>query len=529
MTQPGAPLLTYSLATSPYPVLTSASSTEPSLANITIVVSCPYALGSCTVSQIGVHLPVGKDAEATNLTATAPPASAASISSSDDAAWTSSAGIGAGTFLFTPPGGSVVVSDQSLTIEISGIHVSTVVGTAGVVVNEWAAQQAALPASSPPSGQETIAIAKFPSGFYAYGFAPDQPQVEPGDTVTLTWFGSANAIFTIAYDEDVPPVDVRPPAWTSPQLYAPTTFELTATASEAGQTVSINQTTTVTVAEPQLAQFYADPSDIDYQQSVVLNWQAVNADGVYLLTGETGKEKLGKASDSTNPQELQPVYGTMYWMQAYRAEGQAEVTSTPQPLALTYNPMSITFTADPSPTTVENPETTLSWDVVNATSVTVAGEPVDASGSCPQTPTPPSSTYDLVATWVDGSEQRASVTVPTSVAYIGGYSVALAPAPGRPGLDVVLTVTAENTTALSLPLAMMRFTQPGGNYWTQPVTGMGLRTQGTDWGVPLYFEDAPPDLSDWPNIGLIFDLQVSGPGAPPESTGNVAMYRGSFD
>jgi hypothetical protein len=67
------------------------------------------------------------------------------------------------------------------------------------------------------------------------------------------------------------------------------------------------------------------------------------------------------------------------------------------------------------------------------------------------------------------------------------------------------------------------------DYETLPVTGTGLPTKETDWAVPLYFYDTPPDLSDWPNIGLVFDLQVSGPDAPPETTGNVAMYRGNFD
>jgi hypothetical protein len=78
------------------------------------------------------------------------------------------------------------------------------------------------PASSPPSGRTTIPIAKVPTGFYAYGFAPDRPQVEPGNTVTLSWYGSADAIYTIAYDDDVAPVAVNPPAWSSTPLYVPT-------------------------------------------------------------------------------------------------------------------------------------------------------------------------------------------------------------------------------------------------------------------------------------------------------------------
>jgi hypothetical protein len=40
------------------------------------------------------------------------------------------AGKEAGAFVFTPSGGSLVVSGQSRTIQISAIQVSTVVGTA---------------------------------------------------------------------------------------------------------------------------------------------------------------------------------------------------------------------------------------------------------------------------------------------------------------------------------------------------------------------------------------------------------------
>src|SRR5262249_11931643 len=100
-------------------------------------VSCPVSVGSVTISKIQISLPVdtsGQPSDPTNLCMTAPPLSSASISSSGTDLWVPSAGAAPGTFIFTPKGGQVAVSTQSITIEFNGIQVNTVVGTALITI-----------------------------------------------------------------------------------------------------------------------------------------------------------------------------------------------------------------------------------------------------------------------------------------------------------------------------------------------------------------------------------------------------------
>jgi len=58
----GGALLTYSLATSPWPVQVSPSLADPSTATFTIVVSCPRDIPAVTVAQIWIRLPVSDPA-----------------------------------------------------------------------------------------------------------------------------------------------------------------------------------------------------------------------------------------------------------------------------------------------------------------------------------------------------------------------------------------------------------------------------------------------------------------------------------
>ena len=118
MSGDGNTLLTYALVTNPAPLQVSPSAGEASVATLTVVVSCPKSTGSATISQIMIVLPVGKpDApDPTDLTGAAPPLSAASISSSGSDTWTPRIRQVPNVFVFTPQGGPVNVSDQSLTI-----------------------------------------------------------------------------------------------------------------------------------------------------------------------------------------------------------------------------------------------------------------------------------------------------------------------------------------------------------------------------------------------------------------------------
>jgi hypothetical protein len=256
-------LLTYSLVTSPTPVQVSPSTTTPaqtpSVASLTFVVSCPQSVKMVTVSQIIIVLPVDikdKPPDPVKLAATAPPLSSASISSSGTDVWVPAAGAAPGVFIFTPKSGQPVqVSQQSLTIQFNGIQVNTLVGTALVTVNEWAAagSNPPPPVSGPPSGTIQFAVAKFPYGFYAGNFTSDKPMVQNGEKPSLTWIGSVNATYLMLYDA-ITPIDVSTfRTWSPPQpLTKTTTFILRVTAQQGGQTASLDFSITIEVSNPSL-------------------------------------------------------------------------------------------------------------------------------------------------------------------------------------------------------------------------------------------------------------------------------------
>jgi hypothetical protein len=242
-------LLAYSLMTTPSPVQVSPQAGPPSVAALTFVVSCPLAVGQATVTQIAFNLPVGDPGspDSGSLTDTAGGISP-SVSSSGPDGWQIGPGAAPGSFVLTPGSGQTGIIDaQGLTVALTGIQVSPVVGTAQVKVVEQA-QADGFPAQARVTG---IAVPKFPYGFYAGNFAPDEPLVQHGATVTLTWVGSTNASYTLLWGNSSQVVtNLR--AWTSPPLVGTTTFILEVAAQEAGQTVTEYFSATVIVADPDL-------------------------------------------------------------------------------------------------------------------------------------------------------------------------------------------------------------------------------------------------------------------------------------
>ena len=83
-------LLTYSLVTDPLPLQVSPSTTNPSYATLTFVVSCPKSIGSAMVSEILISLPVDnpiKGPDPARLAQKPPDKSDVSISSSGPEEW----------------------------------------------------------------------------------------------------------------------------------------------------------------------------------------------------------------------------------------------------------------------------------------------------------------------------------------------------------------------------------------------------------------------------------------------------------
>jgi hypothetical protein len=526
--------LTYAMTTNPDPLEVSAGPKAPSNATLTFAASVPRSAGECTVGQIIIQIPVGDISDSTNLTNVAPPLSAASISSSDGAVWTPSQGVSAGAFVFTPPNGSALMSTQGLTIQLAGIQISPVVGTSQIKILEWASPSTYPPPPDrgAPSGTATISASKFPVGFYAFDFTPTEPQVNIGDQATLTWVASANADTSITYS-DQKPIRVSGGQWTSPPLYTTTVFILTASATVAGQTVQLTLNATVVVATPSVVEFFPTPNSIDYQQQVTLNWHAVNADGVYLLTDQTGKQTLPVVSDPKNPVYLTPAFGHNYALQAFKNQGGTQVLSAAFPLSFTFNQIQIvTWQANPMTVDLQNQATTLTWDVAHAVSVRYQGNTVPASSTSVEHPQS-NAQYNLAASWVDGSVVNATpINVTVLNIQIEGYGASFNQ--NGNNVSVTITITVANATAVSVANAHMMFSTTHhwyqwGQQWTSPnIGGSCTQVDATHWQVALEFDGLDGNAINYANAGVCFDINTQG-FYPQNPASNIAMWRGSFN
>jgi hypothetical protein len=242
-------LLNYSLITSPNPLQVSPQSGPPSQAQLTFVLSCPITFDQVTVTQITFNLPIGdpKAPDATDLTEVSTGISA-SVSSSGSDQWQIGPRAAAGSFVLTPKsGGTGVIGTQGLTVTLTGIQVSPIVGTAELDIAEMATAT-----NMPAQAREcTIALPKFPYGFYAGNFTASAPMVQDNATVVLSWVGSVQATYTLLWGTHSQVVS-NVNQWTSPALTDTTTFILQVEAQEGGETVKLYFSITVIVANPNL-------------------------------------------------------------------------------------------------------------------------------------------------------------------------------------------------------------------------------------------------------------------------------------
>ena len=299
--------LTYSLTTDPMPVQVSLSTTQISDATLTFVVSCPVSVGAVTISKIQISLPFdsGGYTDPTNLCMTQPPLSSASISSEADpdyppVPWTVSQNA-AGDFIFTPKGGPVDFSTQNLTIEFRNLQINTLVGTALITITEYY--------SATSTGTQTVAVAKFPYGFYVGNFTSDKPMVKNGEAPVLSWSGSSNAKYLMLYESTT--VDVsNVQSWSPPGLTQMTTFILQVSAQEGDQTATMDLSITIEVDNPSLV-----AQDLTVLTSSTLkgpvNVGASSAPANLVVNGDVQAKKNLSVDGTLNANAAATVIGTL--------------------------------------------------------------------------------------------------------------------------------------------------------------------------------------------------------------------------
>lgn len=177
-------------------------------------------------------------------------------------------------------------------------------------------------------------------------------------------------------------------------------------------------------ASMQVLSFSTIPSQIDYNQEITLDWRAVGGDGVYLVTNHDQANRRylgGLVPDPDHPAKLTPVYGTTY--ELYCFKNPIPMISDPFQLTVTFNPIVINkFEAHPAGV-ASHQSTTVSWDVQHAMKISYQGRDVTHTPNSSSVETPASdTTYNLVATWVDGSQVPATpVHVTVVPVQLDGY------------------------------------------------------------------------------------------------------------
>ena len=244
-------------------------------------------------------------------------------------------------------------------------------------------------------------------------FNANPPSITPGESSTLSWKVSGATACSI--DQGIGDVAV-----TGTRAVAPgstITYTLTAT-NASGNTratyqvmVSGTPSTPASTGLPVINSFIASPPSITAGSSVTLSWNVSNATSVTIDQWVGAVASVGTTSVS-------PTATTNYILMAINAAGKTvattQVTVTTGTATTLNLPVINFFSANPT-SILSGESSTLTWNVSNATSVTI--EPgigaVSLAGSRSVSPTV-ATVYMLTATNTDGSVNE-SVTVLVSV------------------------------------------------------------------------------------------------------------------
>jgi len=249
-------------------------------------------------------------------------------------------------------------------------------------------------------------------------FDASPPTIAAGESSTLSW--KVSGATTVSIDEGIGNVALTGTRAVSPGTT--TVYTLKATNSTGASATATAQVIVSGAPTPDnlpvVNSFTAIPSDITAGSSSTLSWSVSNATSVTIEPGVGTFVSSGHTIVS-------PAATTTYILTATNADGstrartQVAVSGMPTPGGL---PVVSYFTADP-PIISAGGSTTLSWSVLNATSVTI--EPgvgsVDSSGAASVSPATDTD-YTLTATNATGTYY---ITIPVMVT--GGEADATPP------------------------------------------------------------------------------------------------------
>ena len=245
----------------------------------------------------------------------------------------------------------------------------------------------------------TVGTAPTPSISF---FTASPLTVTTGQSTTLTW-ATTNATSVSISSVGTEPVNGSA---STGQLTATTTFVLTAsgannTTSTASVTVTVQPATVPTVTA-----FTASPTTINSGQTSSVCWQ-VNGATTVNISG------IGSSLPANSCQAVSPTTTTTYTLTATNAAGQTQASVTVN----VGSTQILQFSASPEFTTTQGAPAVLTWQTVNATSVSLVGGDMTSSpanlpvnGSFTVNPMD-NATYTLIAYGPGGTSVTAVLSV----------------------------------------------------------------------------------------------------------------------
>jgi len=257
----------------------------------------------------------------------------------------------------------------------------------------------------------TVAAAPPPSLPVILSFTASPSSISTGGSSTLDWNVSGATSVSIV------PGAASVPASGSATASPDSTTTYTLTATNAAGTVTQSVTVAVTEAPtpsptptslPVILAFAAEPTSISAGNNSNLRWNVYGASSIYIDNG------VGTIPYTAGYVSVHPYSTTTYTLTATNAAGTAtrQVTVTVAAAPPPSLPVILSFTASPSSISAGG-NSTISWNVTGATSVSISpgGGAVPASGSATASPAS-TTTYTITATNAAGSvTQQVTVTV----------------------------------------------------------------------------------------------------------------------
>jgi len=292
-------------------------------------------------------------------------------------------------------------------------------------------------------------------------FTSSATSIKSGNSVVLSWnVSNASSIEILglekAPESELPLVgslEVWPTASTSYVLMA------YSDGGNASKTVTVNVDA---VGNVNIDYFNASATEIPADTSVTLSWKASNAVSISIIGLEKEPES---ALPLTGTLEVWPTKSTSYVLQAVGLNGELATKTITVNIVAKKPAVINSFTASPAQIN-KGSSSTLSWNVSNATSISIKSvkSGLAATGSLSVTPTQ-TTTYVLEAIGQDGKTVTSSITVKVVASTLQITSFTASSTIVSRGTLVTLSWTTQNATTCKI------VTSAGQTLSNRPVNG----------------------------------------------------------